>query len=367
MNLKDYFSFTRGEKRGVVFFLSIIFALLLIVPLTNYIKNNRTTDFSDFDNKINLFEEERNTPKNTEKEILKIDLFEFNPNTITDEEWNKLGFKDWQIKTINNYKNKGGGWKTKSDVSKIYGLSENHYKQLEPYILLPEKSNKKEYLKTPKTKITYFDFNPNTISKSEWKKLGFKAWQIKTIFNYKSKGGSWKSKADVAKIYGLDNSDYQKLAPYILLPDKADKKEYTSNKKDYTKKINVNSANAKELTNLKGINSEKYAAIIIKYRNSLGGFIHKEQLKEVWNLKEETYLGFIQQVELGTASPNKININKTTLEQLKTHPYIDWKTANAIIKYKKANGAYKKIEDIKKIHLISNETYLKIAPYLTTK
>jgi len=167
----------------------------------------------------------------------------------------------------------------------------------------------------------------------------------------------------VKKIYGLNEVDYNKLDPYILLPDNSEKTEY--NKKDYTQKININTANAKELTSLKGIYSEKYAAVIIKYRNNLGGFIKKEQLLEVWNMKKETYNGFIMQVILGSNKPNQININLATVEQLKQHPYINWKAANAIIKYRKANNNYKKIEDLRKIHLINNETYLKIKPYLT--
>jgi len=367
MNLKDYFSFARGEKRGVVFLLSIIFILIISVPFIDYLKNNKQPNFSEFDQQINDFEKERNLSENAKKEAIAITLFNFNPNTISDKEWVALGFKAWQIKTINNYKAKGGGWKTKSDVAKIYGLSPTHYEQLKPYILLPENTNKKQYPKAEKTTITYFDFNPNTISKTEWKKLGFKDWQIKTIFNYKAKGGSWKSKADVKKIYGLSESDYNKLAPHILLPETTSKKEYASNKKDYTKKVNINTATAKELTNLKGINSEKYAAIIIKQRTNLGGFIKKEQLKEVWNMSEETYNGFIQQVELGNGNTSKININTATTDQLKKHPYIDWKTANAIFKYHKANGNYTKVEDIKKIHLINSDTYLKIKPYLKVK
>lgn len=365
MNLKDYFSFTRGEKRGVVFFLSIIFILIVSVPFIDYLKKSRQTNFSEFETAITEFEKERNNQESATKENVKLQLFEFNPNTINDDEWKRLGFKTWQIKTINNYKTKGGGWKTKTDVSKIYGLSPEHYQQLKPYILLPEESIKKENPTTKKSKINYFDFNPNTISKAEWKQLGFKDWQIKTIFNYKAKGGKWKSKADVKRIYGLDEADYINLEPYILLPDETEKKE--SSKKDYTKKVNINTANTKELTNLKGIHSEKYAAIIIKYRTSLGGFIKKEQLREVWNLNEETYNGFIKQVELGSISSTKININTATTEILKAHPYIDWKTANAIFKYKKANGTYKSVQDLKKIHLINNETYLKISPYLKVK
>ncbi len=367
MNIKNYFSFTRGEKRGTVVLLLIIVALIIANFSIEIFKKEYQTDFSEFEKEINEFEKEINSKnKSNLKTDLAVDYFKFNPNTISDEEWRKLGFKEWQINTINNYKAKGGIWKTKKDLSKIYGIEESHYKQLKPFILLPDVIEKKEksYSKKETIKIEYFKFDPNTISKEEWKKLGFKDWQIKTIFNYKSKGGSWDSKADVKNIYGLNQAEYLKLKPYILLPEKPEKKKYSKDKKDYTKKININTANAKELTNLKGIYSEKYATIIIKHRDKLGGFTAKEQLKEVWNMTEETYNGLIKQVEIGKYELKKLNINSYSASQLQSHPYIDWKTANAIFKYKKANGGYKKVEDIKKIHLISKKTYLKIAPYL---
>jgi competence ComEA-like helix-hairpin-helix protein len=367
MNIKDYFSFTRGEQRGSVVLLFIITALIVVNLSADFLKNETQTDFSEFENEINEFEKGINSEANSSKEsILTIELFEFNPNSISDEEWKQLGFKDWQIKTINNYKSKGGNWKTKADVSKIYGLEESHFNQLKPFILLPEKIEKKEtsYSKKETVKIDYFKFNPNTISKKEWEKLGFKDWQIKTIFNYKSKGGSWKSKADVKKIYGLNETEYFKLEPYILLPEKSEKKDYIKDDKNYTKKVDINTANAKELTNLKGIFSEKYAAIIIKHRDKIGGFASKEEIKKVWNMTNQTYNGFINQVIIGNYKPKKININSSTASQLQSHPYINWKTANAIFKYRKVNGNYKKVEDIKKIHLINKKTYLKIAPYL---
>ena len=229
MNIKDYFSFTRGEKRGTVVLLLIIVVLIVANFSVDLLKTNTQTDFSEFETAINEFEKELNTKDNSDKKVdLSIELFKFNPNTITDEEWGRLGFKDWQINTINNYKTQGGIWKTKTDVSKIYGLEKSHYEQLKPFILLPNKfeKKKKSYSKEKPIKIDYFNFNPNTISKAQWKKLGFKDWQIKTIFNYKSKGGSWKSKADVKKIYGLEEADYFNLEPYILLPETSTKKEY---------------------------------------------------------------------------------------------------------------------------------------------
>ncbi|MBI2280196.1 MAG: helix-hairpin-helix domain-containing protein [Bacteroidetes bacterium] len=387
MNIKDYFAFTKGEKRGVVVLLSIIVLITVGIQFIKFFRINEFTDFSRFDAEISQFEKERaqqqkegSLSKFKKNETpLPTELFDFNPNTIEDSNWLKLGFASWQIKTINNYKSKGGEFRIKSDVGKIYGVSDTLYQLLYPYILLPEvkaspteksfgRENKfDDTFKKEATKITYFNFDPNTISKEQWGKLGFKDWQIKTIFNYKEKGGKWKTKADVKKIYGLSETDYYKLEPFVLLPDEISKPETSATKKDYTKKVNINTANAKELTNLKGISSEKYAEIIVKYRTELGGFVKKEQLKEVWNLKIETYNEFVNQLELGAVLPQQLNLNKATAEELKVHPYIDWNMAKAIIAYKKSHGNFKNVEDIKQIHLITDEIYSKIAPYLTVK
>ena len=377
MNIKDYFAFTKGEKRGVIVLLSIIVIVTVGIQFIKFLRINEFTDFSRFDAEISQFEKER-TQQQKEGSLSKFkknetplptEFFDFNPNTIEDSNWLKLGLAAWQIKTINNYKAKGGEFRIKSDVGKIYGVSDTLYQLLYPYILLPEVKENKfvDSSKKEKSKITYFNFDPNTISKEQWEKLGFKDWQIKTIFNYKEKGGSWKTKADVKKIYGLAETDYYKLEPFILLPNEISKSETSATKKDYTKKVNINTANAKELTNLKGINSEKYAEIIVKYRTELGGFVKKEQLKEVWNLKIETYNEFVNQLELGVVLPQQLNLNKATAEELKVHPYIDWNIAKAIIAYKKSHGSYKDVHDIKQIHLITDEIYSKIAPYLTVK
>lgn len=377
MNIKDYFAFSKGEKRGVIVLLFIIIILTVGLQFIKFLRITDFTDFSKFDTEISKFEKELNkqlkedslSHSKKNNVVLPTEFFDFNPNEIEDSNWLKLGFAAWQVKTINNYKAKGGEFRIKSDVSRIFGITDTLYQLLYPHILLPdEKENKFENTyKKEASKITYFNFNPNTISKEQWEKLGFAAWQIKTIFNYKDKGGSWKSKADVKKIFGLAETDYNKLESFILLPNEILKPETLSSKKDYNKKVNINTANAKELTNLKGINSEKYAEIIIKYRTELGGFIKKEQLQEVWNLKIETYNEFVNQIELGQNLPQQININKATEEELKVHPYLGWKLAKTIITYRNSHGSYKDVKDIKQIHLVTEEIYTKIAPYLTVK
>ena len=80
---------------------SIIILLIIGIQFADYFNVNKITDFSEFENAINQFEKEQNSKLKSEKTPVKVALFNFNPNTISDSEWVKLGFKEWQIKTIN--------------------------------------------------------------------------------------------------------------------------------------------------------------------------------------------------------------------------------------------------------------------------
>ena len=70
-------------------------------------------------------------------------------------------------------------------------------------------------------------------------------------------------------------------------------------------------------------------------------------------------------LEKGTIK--KININSSSAKNIKAHPYINWNIANAIVNYRKTHGKYNFVSDVNKIHLITDEIYHKIAPYLKTE
>ncbi|PIZ06458.1 MAG: competence protein ComEA, partial [Flavobacteriales bacterium CG_4_10_14_0_8_um_filter_32_5] len=97
----------------------------------------------------------------------------------------------------------------------------------------------------------------------------------------------------------------------------------------------------------------------------LGGFISIQQLNEVWGLAPGTFEKCLPQLEISVENIKKININTATSDELRNHPYINWKIANSIEKYRKANGKYQSLDDLKKLHLLDEEFITKIKPYLT--
>ena len=69
-------------------------------------------------------------------------------------------------------------------------------------------------------------------------------------------------------------------------------------------------------------------------------------------------------MQLG-GSVKKLNINTATKDELKTHPYIKWNLANAIVEYRNQQGGFKSLDDLKNIAIIDEATFERIAHYLS--
>ena len=62
----------------------------------------------------------------------------FNPNTADSILLLEQGLKTWQVSNMLKYRRAGGRWRRRSDMKRLYGLSEEQYSQLRPYIDLPD-------------------------------------------------------------------------------------------------------------------------------------------------------------------------------------------------------------------------------------
>jgi competence protein ComEA len=239
----------------------------------------------------------------------------------------------------------------------------------------PSETNNYTYEQTKHggfTKGTLFIFDPNTLTEEGWKQLGLNERTIKTILNYRNKGGKFYNPEDLQKIWGLPTGFYDHVAQHIKITSIAQNKSYspsysiTSSFEKKERKLSafdINQADTAAFIALPGIGA-KLAARIINFRDKLGGFHSIEQIKEIYGLPDSTYQELKPYFILNKTEIKKININSATKEELKIHPYIRWQLSNVIIEYRNQHGQFKNISELKNIHLIDETLYNKIAPYL---
>lgn len=225
-----------------------------------------------------------------------------------------------------------------------------------------------------------FSFDPNTASEGDFKKMGFPMYVANTIIKYRSKGGKFRYKEDLKKIYILKPEVYEEFQPYILLPEKnsltqKDAEENLTIKINteeetpkWTKKatastiskFELNSADTTQLMRVKGI-GKVFANRIIKYRDLLGGFNNLNQISETYGIAPEA-VEELKKYAFINSGVKKIVINKA--DKIR-HPYLNYNQAKVILEYRKQHGDFKNINDLKSIKILDENTLNKIEPYLS--
>ncbi|HLO37758.1 MAG TPA: helix-hairpin-helix domain-containing protein [Lacibacter sp.] len=241
--------------------------------------------------------------------------------------------------------------------------------------LYQPKETKFEKYKRESVKGELFSFDPNTATAEEWKRLGLREKTIQTILKYRTKGGKFYKPEDLQRIYGLHTNEYERLLPYVQIELKAKKivepttasAEIKTERKDYNSVVvDVNYADTTSWKQLKGIGST-YAKRIVNFRTKLGGFVSIEQVGETFGLPDSVFQKVKQQLRLNSSTINQIDVNSSTVDELKAHPYIGYSVANAIVQYRKEHGQFSTITELQKIGAIDGALYRKISPYLTVK
>ena len=229
--------------------------------------------------------------------------------------------------------------------------------------------SEKNYIKNFKGELFYFD--PNTATTADWQRLGLRDKTIATIQNYLSKGGRFYKPEDIGKIWGLHPDEVQRLIPYVQITPKENnypKKDYETKTFDKPKNtisvIDINNADTTTLIALPGIGS-KLAQRIINFRDKLGGFYKAEQVGETFGLPDSTFQKIKPRLTINHLTIKQFNINTASVDEMKTHPYIRYNIANAIVQYRTQHGNFSSVTDLKKIMVITDDVYNKVAPYLS--
>ena len=220
----------------------------------------------------------------------------------------------------------------------------------------PRKKGKKYF--PPKSR-----FNPNDYSLDDWMALGLSVKQSQSILNFVQRGIY--SNSALEKIYVMPTEVYDLIKDSTYYEKQIT--EFTAIKDSVVKPLpllEINAASKEDLIELNGV-GEFYAKQILKYKNELGGFVFLEQLLEVWKMRLETYEKLLPQLSIDTNKIKKINVNTCSLEDLRSHPYLDYYQANSIIKMRMQKDGYNELQEILESKLINEEEFQRLLPYLS--
>lgn len=229
------------------------------------------------------------------------------------------------------------------------------------------------------TRDTIFRFNPNTASAAELEHLGFAGSLANRVVAYRQKGGAFRIKADILKIYGLDSALYDQLYDSIDLPvtrfietDASSRRlkgqeRFQKIESKRQEDFDLNTADTTQLKSIFGIGSI-LAARIVKFRSGLGGFIKSEQLYEVYGLDSLVVQRLLSVSFVHPAFiPKQINLNTADEKELAGHPYIRYRIASMLVNYRLQHGDFIEVGDIKKLAALKPDEADKILPYLKVK
>lgn len=278
----------------------------------------------------------------------------FNPDKLSQNDWEKMGFSEKQSAAILKYKNYlGGSFVSKEKFKECFIINDENYQKLAPYLLLPAKTpadfiayvGKSNSFKN-KTPQTTFD--PNVLDVNSWMALGFTEKQANVIVNYRDRNlkGSFKTLEDIKNCFVISAEKFEELKPFIKLnhatmvknPD-SKKTETKQDKTDFSK-TDMNSITFRQLLEF-GLD-EKSAGSMIGFRKKLGGFITKEQILETYNIDKELVQKLLSIAPLDNSKVERYSLVDAPEEWLKNHPYFKY-SADKIIFYRVTNPDDKKI------------------------
>jgi competence protein ComEA len=199
-------------------------------------------------------------------------------------------------------------------------------------------------------------FNPNQIKEDDWIAMGLPAKTARTIQRYIRKGGRFRKPNDLGKIWGIRESDVERLLPYIQLEQPASiyplTQTYSTSFNKYSP-IDINEADSAAWASMPGI-GKVLSKRIIHYKQRLGGFRSVEDLRQVYGLADSVYTKLLPYLRLSVAEKEKPNLNTLTAQRLSQIGGIDSEIAQAIVVYRQQNGPFQNLNGLRQLVFIND-------------
>ena len=199
-------------------------------------------------------------------------------------------------------------------------------------------------------------FNPNQLKEEGWIAMGLPAKTARTIQRYISKGGRFRKANDLRKIWGIRESDVERLLPYIQLEQPAaiyPLTQTSSTSFNRYSPIDMNEADSAAWASLPGI-GKVLSKRIIHYKQRLGGFRSVEDLRQVYGLADSVYTKLLPYLRLPVAEKGKPNLNTLSAQRLSQIGGIDSEIAQAIVVYRQQNGPFQNLNGLRQLVFIND-------------
>lgn len=292
--LKQWLSFSRGERFGLalLFFLICFAAIfpyiyqMLLFDASFLVKPSEFYRVDSFFSSLThtqpdertffSFTDEEKPPSSTPE------LFRFNPNTVSTAELVRLGFTAKQASVIDNYRMRGGVFRTPNDFAKMYVVDSSTFNRLKHFIDLPaltpiekELVKRDSLVRTFETESLIIELNStDTIELVKLKGIG--RGYARRIISFRNNLGGFVDINQLLEIYGFPPTLLETLRPNLTI--------------DITlvKKININTIDYNDLRKHPYL-TEYQARAIIYYRETVGNYKALEELTRNKLLDESTF------------------------------------------------------------------------------
>lgn len=241
-------------------------------------------------------------------------------------------------------------------------------------------------------------FDPNTADSLTLLHNGLKPWQIRNMMKYRAKGGRYRKPDDFRKLYGLTDSAFLALRPYIRIDStewvaqrdslNALRRErdslkhltdslrrdslyghvYRHSKRDTM--IELNAADTFDLQYIRGIGH--YTAVqIVRYRNELGGYYSPEQIREIKGLQNMALDSVIPHLSAEKDSIKPLLVNTASVKRLQAHPYLSFEQAKALYDLRRSKITLSSMDDLEPLVTsevktpFTREDLQRLKPYLS--
>ena len=231
---------------------------------------------------------------------------------------------------------------------------------------------------------TLFSFDPNTVSYDELLELGFEKQTAVSLLKYRARGKVFEIAEEFALCYGVTDSMFKALRPYIVIaeqfrakPREQIKSQSSSatdslqqlRREQWEEKRNRRIPHPFEKFRIDTVGIEYLQLIGFTYRQAEGlidyrdsgveGIRNMAELSDCWAVSVEMADSLARYIIFPEPKPygGKIEINSADSATLVTVRGIGPKTAGAIVRYRQLLGGYVNIDQLSELKCVTSENF----------